>query len=142
MNRTTHDDKMDALIASRGNVSRAARMLGITRQAMYLCIRESELLQAVIDEQRETRTDRAEEVIDDEVEGGNWKAAAWYLRTMGRNRGYSTRQEIEDNRPGQGAVIIYDPKGPKPSDEELDKLAPNAGVRILLPDNGRGGLGQ
>lgn len=95
-----------ALTATHGNVSAAARALGVSRRAIGKRIdADPALKQAVIDA-RETILDDAERSLADAVKAGAPWAVVFVLKTQGRGRGYVERREqgVELSGPG-GAPI-------------------------------------
>lgn len=87
------------LLMAGGNVSLAAKHLGLSRQHLYKLINPDHecFVQAVGDgwaEGRETRLDMAESQLDENIAKGNEASIFFLLKTLGKSRGYVERQEI------------------------------------------------
>lgn len=82
-----------ALIDARGNVSAVARDLKRSRSVIKQHIDKSVELTALVAELRETIIDTAEDNIFLAVETGDLEASKFILRTVGKDRGYSTKVE-------------------------------------------------
>lgn len=80
-----------ALRDSGGNVSAAARKLGVSRRHLHRLIVANEELQDVLDDSRESVADRAEACIAQAITAGDVKTAIWYLMSSqaGRSRGFA-----------------------------------------------------
>lgn len=83
------------LSESGGNIAAAARAVGISRRQFHRRIEESEELQALLVDLRETVGDFAEDCIRKAIEGGDVKTSIWYLlsSSCGRSRGYSKHSD-------------------------------------------------
>jgi GTP cyclohydrolase II len=83
-----------ALRDKRGNVSAAAKALDLSRTSLYERIHKSDKLQEVLTESRETMLDNAETALYDDALNGNTTALIFFLKTQGKSRGYTERQEL------------------------------------------------
>lgn len=88
-----------ALNDSFGNVSHAAKILGMSRSGLSKKISLDPSLQEIIDQFRETIVDKAESQLHLAVNKGAAWAVALTLRTIGRHRGYVERVETDDRSP-------------------------------------------
>lgn len=93
-----------ALITHHGNISKTAKALGVTRRAINARVAKSVTLQKARDEGREQLLDIAESQLTRKIKEGDNTAVIFYLKTQGRHRGYSQRQEIAGVE-GQPVVI-------------------------------------
>lgn len=93
-----------ALKASAGNVTEAARALGISRSALYQRINNSAELQATLVDAREELVDLAESALRKRIQRGDITAIIFTLKTLGKARGYVERQE--HSGPDGGALTI------------------------------------
>lgn len=96
----TSRKKTDKLIAkgleaAMGNVSAAAKALGYSRSGLHLRISESPYLQQVQKDLRESMTDNAESSLNRAILGGEAWAVCFYLKCLGKDRGYVERTEIQ-----------------------------------------------
>ena len=87
------------LLMAGGNVSLAAKHLGLSRQHLYKLINPDHecFVQAVATgwaEGRETRLDMAESQLDENIAKGNEASVFFLLKTLGKSRGYIERREI------------------------------------------------
>lgn len=95
MNRVTIDECEQALRATGGFISQAAKKLGISQPALSKRIRRSKRLQDVRQEVRTQYLDLAESKLIGKINEGNFKAIRFYLLTQGKDRGYMLKQEIQ-----------------------------------------------
>jgi hypothetical protein len=86
-----------------GNVSAAARQLGVTRQGLHKYLRTRPRLRAVLDEARQRLLDLAEEQLGRAVREGALWAVLFTLKTVGKSRGWGERPPHE---PPEGWVPI------------------------------------
>ncbi len=77
----------------RGNIAAVARVLGVPRRTVYNRLKESARLQQLLADARETMLDDAESTLYDEALTGNTTALIFFLKTQGKGRGYTERQE-------------------------------------------------
>lgn len=95
-----------ALKAKAGNVTEAAKALGISRQGLYYRINDSPTLQRVLQDTREELVDIAELALRRAVVEGNMTAIIWTLKASpaAKARGWSERSEITGA--GGDAILI------------------------------------
>jgi len=103
-----------ALKRTAGNVSAAARELGVSRTTVYKKVNASPTLQEILADAREELVDIAESALRREVLAGNITAIIFTLKTQGKSRGYVERQEVSG--PDGGAIILEWPKPPRLDD--------------------------
>lgn len=99
------DEKIAAaLLAANGNIMNAAKRLKCTRQAIYQRIKNNEIFAAIREESLESRLDLAESQLDKNVKAGDQRAIEFFLKTIGKKRGYAPTLGIsgEDG----GAILI------------------------------------
>lgn len=112
----------EALLKCHGNLLRAALVLKVDRSALYDFIDRNPGLHEVRKAAREALLDVAEDRLAYHIEGGDIRAITFYLKTQGKDRGYTERQEITGKDGGsilarQEAASLKDL-----SPEELAKL--------------------
>lgn len=88
----------DALTASRGLVGPAARALGCDRSTVYRWKDRSATVRQAMDDAREAMTDLAEGALYKQVADGQPWAVQFYLKTIGKHRGYVERSEVDSVR--------------------------------------------
>ncbi|MBK9276526.1 MAG: hypothetical protein IPM49_18580 [Flavobacteriales bacterium] len=86
----------DAIRKAAGNVTAAARGLGIGRTSLHARIARSPALQQVLQEERESLVDMAESALRAEVLDRNMTAVIWTLKASpeAKRRGWGERQEV------------------------------------------------
>lgn len=114
MLKVTDQQIGEAIVDSGGIVVRIAERLNVSRTTIYLRLKASEELAELLGEEREATLDLAESKLIELIKAGDGPAIRFYLRTMGRHRGYTTRVEVEGRLEHSGQIQVY------------------------LPDNGRG----
>lgn len=92
----TNEQIYDALVHTRGNITKAARLLETRRATLKARIDQTPVLLDLIKEQKEALLDQAEENFSVAVERGDLGASKMILETVGRERGYVKRSEIGD----------------------------------------------
>lgn len=96
-----------------GNFAAVGRALGVTRSAVSLFVNKRPKLKAIAEECRETFVDNVESAIYKEALNGNVTAQIFILKTLGKDRGYIEKRQIEHS----GKIDVT-----KLSDEELDAI--------------------
>ena len=96
----------EALTETRGNVSAAARHLGLARNSLAERIAKNQGLKDLTASLREERVDRAESGLDTALDNGEAWAISLTLRTIGKDRGYIERAEQETT--GEMVIRIVD----------------------------------
>ena len=102
----------DAIRRAAGNVTAAARGLGVGRTALHARIAKSPQLQQVLQEEREALVDMAESALRAEVLDRNMTAIIWTLKASpeAKRRGWSERHEMtgKDGEPLTIAIVNVD----------------------------------
>jgi hypothetical protein len=96
-----------------GVPSAAAKVLGVTPQAVRKRLRENPALQAIASEARESLVDLAESKLRKFVENEDFRAVKFVLETWGRDRGFARSLKLEP------------------------KIEPKARILLMLPTNNR-----
>lgn len=109
--RKTDEEVRNALIACKGFVAPAAKMLGLDRSGLCKRIDKSELLAKTVQECRDTSLDVAEAKLFEAIEDREAWAVCFFLKTQGVKRGYSEKQHIQmdANVAHFGGVCVYLP---------------------------------
>lgn len=94
--RLTAAQVEDAIRKAAGNVTYAAKGLGVGRTALHRRIAASAHLQQVLQEEREALVDMAESALRAEVLERNMTAIIWTLKASpeAKRRGWSERHEL------------------------------------------------
>ena len=97
----TNDEIEQALRESQGVLSLAADKLSkiqpgrtVTRQCLFLRIKNSTYLSDVLDDVRQRVIDFAEVKLIEAVRAGDLKAIMFFLKTQAKERGYIEREEV------------------------------------------------
>lgn len=99
--RIKKNDLQNAIIQKAGLISYIARGLNVSRAAVYRAIKRYKL-EVILDEARETTLDLAESQLYNSIKEGNMNAVFFYLKTIGRKRGYADKEDIEE----KGKIMI------------------------------------
>jgi hypothetical protein len=83
-----------ALQASAGIMTAAARALGMERSSLWRRVSKSAKLTAGLQEARESVLDLAESSLLKGLQRGDPWATCFYLKCLGKHRGYVERQEV------------------------------------------------
>ncbi len=96
-----------ALQQSAGNITEAARSLGMSRTGLHLRISKTASLQQVVKEEREALIDMAESALRTKIRGGNITAIIWALKASpeAKRRGWGERTELTGNNGDRLGVI-------------------------------------
>lgn len=110
---------IEALEASAGIISAAAKMLGVRRESLSRRISGNKELQEALKVIEEMTLDLAEGELLKAMHGGNLTAIIFYLKTKGARRGYAEKRDVF----GDVDVNVHEPAGLKgKSDAELLKI--------------------
>ena len=101
--RYTPEEVAAALTETRGLVTLAAKRLGISRQAVNARIKNSKLVRDALIDAREAQLDRTELALFNQIDAGEGWAVIWYLKTLGKGRGYVER--VADAPPAEGEQV-------------------------------------
>lgn len=103
-----NEDIKEALKKSIGNISNAARILGISRTTIHSRINIVPELKEVYEEYRDQAIDNAESSLQRAVLNGEGWAVCFTLKTIGKNRGYTEKIEQEISGEQKIKIIIED----------------------------------
>lgn len=93
LRRRTKAEYIEALTRSKGLLTVAADMLGVTKQAVSLMIEKHPEVKKARDDAAERVIDFAENRLYDQIADGNTVATIFFLKTKGRQRGYVEKLE-------------------------------------------------
>lgn len=86
---------IEALRNSIGVVKTACEEVGISRTTFYQYLKDDPEFKAEVDTIQDESIDIAESALLKQIGQGNITAIIFYLKTKGKRRGYTERQEIE-----------------------------------------------
>ena len=95
VNGHSAEQVIEAIIEAHGILTVAAQKLGVNRMTVYNYCQRYPTIQKALDDEREKWIDLAEGQLIRAVNKGSIPAIMFFLKTVGRNRGYVERQEIE-----------------------------------------------
>lgn len=84
----------DAISKSKGMVTHAAKMLKCNPSTVHDYINSFAVCKQAIQDARETMLDNAENKLAEQIDSGNITAIIFYLKTIGKHRGYIERHDI------------------------------------------------
>ena len=102
-----------ALTAAGGLVTSSAKRLGCNPKTVYRYIERFPALKDVLTEARESSVDLAESKLIEAIKDGNLTAIIFFLKTQGKSRGYSERNEFghpTDGEPVKFTINIGEPR--------------------------------
>ena len=94
-NSRTAKEVIAAIEKSRGYVTKAADILGVTRQTLYNYLKKYATAKQALDDTREKRHEWVENKLIQQIDADNLTAIIFYLKTQGKHLGYVERQEVE-----------------------------------------------
>lgn len=105
----------EALTQADGLTTQAARILGCGVRTVQRYLKRFPDLHEIRDDVVSTMLDEAEGGLGEAVRKGDPWAIRFVLRTLGKNRGYTYREELTgaDGAPLPGAVLILPDNGRK-----------------------------
>lgn len=87
-------DVADAITKSKGMITYAAKMLGCNRSTVHSYVNNFEVCREAVDDARAGMLDNAELQLANQIQDGNITAIIFYLKTIGKHRGYIERHDI------------------------------------------------
>jgi hypothetical protein len=98
MQRERHDPEtvIRALRQTHGLLAPAAALLGYDRRTLYAYVKRHQL-ESVIEDAREEALDFAEHYLWAQIEQGNLTAIIFFLKCLGKSRGYIERVPVRVN---------------------------------------------
>lgn len=118
MNKEKYTKKeiIAALVASKGMVYVAARKIGCSANTVYNFANKYPEVKEAMQQERGLMVDTAEIALYGAVQRGEPWAVALTLKTIGKNRGYTERQEITGPDGGALEVVLKGYVNVDPSD--------------------------
>lgn len=88
---------VESLYANNGNVTAMCRALKISRTQFYQWKKDDKEFSQAIDNVVEYNIDKVEDALMRQIEKGDTTAIIFFLKTIGKKRGYVERSEINFN---------------------------------------------
>ncbi len=117
--KRTDQEIREAIERTSGVVSEAAILLGMSDRQIRNRMSSSKALREFVQGVRENLVDRAERGLSRAVDNDDVTAIRFVLATLGKNRGYVMRQEVEADVKATATVHIFIPDNGR--DPELSK---------------------
>jgi hypothetical protein len=95
---------VEAIRKARGNISRAADKIGMSRQHLHSRINAETELKDIVEECRERFLDETEDVFQAKVLSGDTVSMLFALKTIGRKRGYDQDRDVIAESATRGAL--------------------------------------
>lgn len=114
---------VEALYQAGGVQSHAAKLLGMSKEAIWNRVNRSPRLQEAVREAKEITLDLAETELMKKIKAGHIAAIIFYLKCQGKDRGYIEKQELDVNANIKGGVLVV-PAIPATAEEWLEKFPP------------------
>ena len=107
-NMVVNEKTVAAALKKAGGVqTHAAEMLGISQSAVSQRVTRSEYLREVYNDIRNEMLDLAETVLFKKIKAENLTAVIFFLKCLGKERGYSEKQELEvSQKKGNGVLVV------------------------------------
>jgi hypothetical protein len=93
-NGLTAAQMIAAIEKARGFVTKAADILGVSRQTFYVYLKRYPTVQDTLENTREKRHEWVESKLMQQIDNDNLTAIIFYLKTQGKHLGYVERQEF------------------------------------------------
>jgi len=104
-------DILKALEETHGMIYLAASALGCSPHTIYRHAAKNPKVQGVIDSYRGKLVDKAELKLEQAVMAGEPWAVTLTLKSLGKNRGYVERSEVDQRNAGDVTLhVVYDNK--------------------------------
>jgi predicted transcriptional regulator len=118
--RYTIEEVIAALQETGGLKSRAARLLGCTRQTVSRYIDRYAEVREAMEQAEEDLLDEAEDKLREQIRDGQLTAIIFYLKTKGKGRGYTERVETTGK---DGGPVEFQSKAEQVKSDMARKLA-------------------
>ena len=106
----TAQQVIDALVESKGIIAGASRRLGTTRATVYRYIKNYATVKTAYEEARESNIDFVESRLMKAIQDGNVTAMIFFLKTVGRGRGYNEKIDVDHDGTIEFVVTYSDPE--------------------------------
>ena len=109
----------------KGNVSEIAESLSVSRQTVYNHLKEEEDMWSLLTDARENIIDFAESKLLKLIEQENAQVIMFTLKTLGKNRGYVEKSEIDQTQKTINIIEVpkldaYEPTIDEITDSEIN----------------------
>jgi ACT domain-containing protein len=101
---------LEALEKNAGNITESCKKINISRKTFYHWCKKDEYFKNQVEEIKESLIDLAENELMEQIKKGNITAIIFFLKTKGKNRGYTEKQEIKHSENIDSQIKIYLPQ--------------------------------
>lgn len=119
---------IQAIRDASGNIAGVARRMGCTRKTIYNWIERDKDVAEELHEVRENLLDECEKTLFDIAKQGNLGAIMFILRTIGKDRGYVERSEVDNRLITKGYEVDVSP------DQWPDVIESSSDAQLLPGD--------
>lgn len=113
-NTKLKENFLKAFEASAGNVSIACKKANVSRETFYQWCKKDKKFNKSVEDIKEGLLDFAESILMKKIKEGDNTCIIFFLKTKGKQRGYSERFEVENKEveefSSERAINIYLPK--------------------------------
>lgn len=114
-NRMSIQSVTDALKKTLGNMAAAANLLNVSRGSIYHFVKTHPSLKQVVIDTRETFVDNVESALYRNALNDNVAAQIFIMKTLGKERGYTEKTEIEHS--GEVHTVVRIPAKAETAEE-------------------------
>jgi ACT domain-containing protein len=111
--------------ASLGNITMSCKEAGVSRTTYYRWREDDENFRQSVDDIEEMSIDFAESALKKQIQDGDTTAIIFYLKTKGKKRGYTEKQEIDLNASANVKATV------KKEDPDFDNLPDDVKMEIV-----------
>jgi hypothetical protein len=117
--KVSHEQLLKIIKQTGGIVRNICEATKISRQAFYQRLHKSEELQQALSDAREEIIDFCEQKLVELVKAGEKNAIFFLLKTLGKNRGYIEKQEIENTNKTINIIEVPELSAYEPTIEDI-----------------------
>jgi hypothetical protein len=88
---------VEALKANLGNVLKSCEVAGVSKSSYYNWMKEDPEFAEAVEEVDNVQFDFVQSKLFEQVEEGNTACIIFYLKTKGKKKGYSEKEDRDDN---------------------------------------------
>lgn len=120
----TDEEYRNAILNSHGNLTIVAKRLGLARQTVQLKLKKNKELADLLASERDTLIDEVEEKLWENIQAGKESSQQFFLKTIGKARGWGESQEITINstKEDEYDLSVLTPEERKTLDELTAKI--------------------
>lgn len=105
----TQEEVIKILLQQKGQVTRAAKVLGCTYRHLKKYIDRNETVKEALADIEDTVLEEVEGALFQNIYKGNVASIIFFLRTRGRKRGYGDNDKVDLAQLAQPVTIVFQP---------------------------------